>query len=372
VSAAEDTSSAPPITDAEADALFADLIDEPVLVLAISGGPDSTALLYLAAQWRARLPKAPKLSAVTIDHGLRPESRREADAVKRLARRLGAVHRTLRWSGPKPATALQEKARAMRYRLLHGAARAAKARYVLTAHTLDDQAETVLLRMARGSGLAGIGAMVRATAIDGLLAATPRTPPRGSTKRGAEEDVVLLRPFLHVPKSRLIATLRAAGIAFAEDPSNADPRFTRARLRKLMPVLAEEGLTAHRLAHLARRVRRSEDAIETIVSWAAARCGLGPESTRLAIDRGALRDMPADIALRLIGRALGVIGDEGPVELGKLESLTDALMAAMAGREARFRRTLAGAMVSLQSRCIVIERAPARRQRGRHRLAGAK
>jgi len=358
--------SEPAVADAEADALFADLTGEPALVLAVSGGPDSTALLYLAARWGARQSPAPKLYAVTIDHGLRPQSRREAAAVKRLAEKLGVAHRTLRWNEAKPATGLQEKARLARYRLLHGAARAARARCVLTAHTLDDQAETVLLRMARGSGLAGIGGMARAIAFAGLMssdrqAARPSSPrqPRGG------DEVVLVRPFLHLPKARLIATLRAADIAYAQDPSNDDPRFTRARLRKLMPVLAAEGLTAHRLAHLARRVRRSEDAIEAIVSWTAARLGLEPDTRHLALDRRVLHDMPPDIALRLLGRALGTIGDEGPVELGKLEALSDALTAAMAGGAARFRRTLAGAMVSLQSDCIMIERAPARRRRRR-------
>ena len=150
-----------PVSDAEADILFADLAAEPALVVAVSGGPDSTALLYLMARWRARRQPALRLAAVTIDHGLRPEARREAAAVKRLSGELGVEHRTMRWSGAKPSTGLQEKARVARYRLLHAAARGAKARCVLTAHTLDDQAETVLFRMARGSGLAGICGMAR-------------------------------------------------------------------------------------------------------------------------------------------------------------------------------------------------------------------
>jgi tRNA(Ile)-lysidine synthase len=177
--------------------------------------------------------------------------------------------------------------------------------------------------------------------------------------------VLLARPLLDITKARLIVTLRAAGIAYAEDPSNADPRFTRARLRKLMPVLADEGLTPSRLTHLARRVRRSEAALEAVVSWAAKRLGLGPDSRTIALGRDDWCEMPAEIALRLLGRAVGSVGDEGPVELGKLEALSDALAAALAGEAARFRRTLAGAMVSLQKDCIVIERAPARRHRPR-------
>jgi tRNA(Ile)-lysidine synthase len=351
-----------PISDAEADALFADLADERAVVLAVSGGPDSTALLHLMARWAARQADGPQLHAVTVDHGLRTEARREATAVKRHAGKLGVTHRTLRWSSPKPTTGLQEKARAARYGLLHRAALAAKARCVLTAHTLDDQAETILFRMARGSGLAGIGGMARVTSFAGVAApegSDGKRAGRADTRRDA--DVVLVRPFLQLPKVRLLATLDEAGVPFAQDPSNVDPRFTRARLRQLMPALAAEGLTAYRLAHLARRVRRSEEALDAIVDFTAKRLGLGPAATKLTLERRDFSVMPPDLAFRLLGRAIGTIGDEGPVELGKLEVMTDALVEAMSGT-ARFRRTLAGAMVSLQSDAIIIERAPARRR----------
>ena len=106
------------VSASEAKTLFDPLANASVLVLAVSGGPDSTALLFLAARWRAALKQGPKLLAVTVDHGLRPQSAGEARAVKRLARRLGVAHRTLRWAGGKPATGLQEAARDARYRLL--------------------------------------------------------------------------------------------------------------------------------------------------------------------------------------------------------------------------------------------------------------
>jgi tRNA(Ile)-lysidine synthase len=363
--------------DAEADALFADFLAEPTLVLAVSGGPDSTALLYLAARWRDRHKSSPRLIAVTIDHGLRPQARHEAAAVKRLAGKLGVEHRTMRWRGAKPATGLQEKARLARYGLLQLAARRAKSRRVLTAHTLDDQAETVLFRMARGSGLAGIAGMARLVPFAALVSSAWRPgrpadavcvvdgPPEPVAGSAPVDEVLLVRPLLDLPKARLIVTLQAAGIAYAQDPSNVDPRFTRARLRKLMPALADEGLTPRRLTRLARRVRRSEAALEAVVSWAARRLGLRPDTRKIALDRQGWREMPAEIALRLLGRAISEIGDEGPVELGKLESLSDALAEALAGGAPRLRRTLAGAMVSLQKDCIVIERAPARRHRTR-------
>jgi tRNA(Ile)-lysidine synthase len=153
------------VSVSEAAALFADLSEASAVILAVSGGPDSTALLWLAARWRARRKHGPQLIAVTIDHGLRKESGREALAVKRLAKALKVEHRTLRWIGKKPKTRIQEAARAARYRLLADAAREAAASHIVTAHTLDDQAETVLFRLARGSGLTGLRGMGRVTAL---------------------------------------------------------------------------------------------------------------------------------------------------------------------------------------------------------------
>src|SRR5258708_6620979 len=175
------------VSDAEAEALFADIAAEPALVLAISGGPDSTALLYLMARWRAVRQPAPHLLAVSIDHGLRPEARHEAAAVKRLCEKLGVEHRTMRWIGAKPSTGIQEAARVARYRLLCAAAHRAKAHCILTAHTLDDQAETVLFRMARGSGLAGICGMARTVPIDNLATADWRPGQPADAVRSARD-----------------------------------------------------------------------------------------------------------------------------------------------------------------------------------------
>lgn len=330
-----------PLTDAEADVLFADLADAPSLLLAVSGGPNSTALLALAARWRARLTRGPQLIAVTIDHGLRPEARREAAAVKRLAQSLGVPHRTLRWTDAKPRTGIQEKARLARYDLLSREARRLGARHLVTAHTLDDQAETILFRMARGSGIGGLAGMARAT----LQA----------------NDMVLVRPFLRVPKARLMATLAANALPYVDDPTNRDPRFARARLRPLIARLSEEGLDADRLALFALRMRRADAAIEAVVD-AAGRFAAGQAGARtpIVIDAATFSALPAEVALRLMGRAIARVGDEGPVELGKLEAFMAAL--ATAGSEARFRRTLAGAMVTLARDRIVVERAPARKR----------
>ncbi|MDO8874956.1 MAG: tRNA lysidine(34) synthetase TilS [Pseudolabrys sp.] len=335
------------ISPAESETLFADFIGAPALVLAVSGGPDSTALMVLAARWRAALKSGPKLIAVTVDHGLRRESKREAAGVARLAKKLGLAHRTLRWTGRKPTTGLPQAARNARYRLLAAAARKAGAAHVLTAHTLDDQAETVVIRLTRGSGMTGLAAMAGMSVL----------PDSGG--------IVLARPLLDIPKARLIATLRAAKIPFADDPTNRDPKFTRARLRGLMPQLAREGLDAGRLALLARRLKRADLAIEATVDRAKSELmvGLGEAPDAFAFDAAGFARLPAEIALRLLGRTIGQAGCEGPVELGKLETLKSALDSAqIAG--SRLRRSLAGAIVTLAEGNIVVERAPPRRNSG--------
>jgi tRNA(Ile)-lysidine synthase len=336
-----------PVRDEEANALFSGLEDLRGLVLAVSGGSDSNALLVLAARWASGLRKRrkhpPNLAAVTVDHGFRPESKREALAVKRLARRLGVPHRTLSWRGRKPKTGLQEAARDARYRLLAQAAARTGYEYVLTAHTLDDQAETVLFRLARGSGLTGLAGMARAAPIPA----------------GGGAAIFLVRPLLRISKARLVATLRAAGVTHSEDPTNSDPRFTRTRLRALLPELAREGLDARGLSRLAARMRRAEATIEFAVAAARAALAPGPWRERgpIAFATARFADLPAEVALRLLGRAVTHAGNEGPVELGKLELLYDALRSA----RTPLRRTLAGALITLSAERLTIERAPARR-----------
>ena len=333
-----------PVRADEANALFSGLENLRGLILAVSGGPDSTALMVLLVRWAKGRKRAPKLLAVTVDHGLRAAAAGEAAAVKRLARRLGVAHRTLRWRGKKPKSGLPEAARQARYRLLaHAAARAGYG-HILTAHTLDDQAETVLFRLARGSGLGGLA---------GMAHASPLPAPSAGT-------VFLVRPLLGIAKARLVATLESAGVPYSEDPTNRDPRFTRARLRSFMPMLAKEGLDARGLARLAARMRRAEMAIEFAV--AAAREALAPwpwpERGPVAFETVQFASLPAEVGLRLLGRAIAHAGDEGPVELGKLESLYDSLRQA----RSRLRRTLAGALITLGGELLMVERAPARRK----------
>jgi len=388
-----------PISAQHAKRLFADWKAAPAIVLAVSGGPDSVALMWLAARWRRTLARGPRLVAVTVDHGLRAEAKAEARDVKRLARALDLPHRTMRWTGAKPKTGLPAAARAARYRLLAQAARASGATHILTAHTRDDQAETLLLRLLRGSGIAGLAAMARQSERDGVL---------------------LARPFLHVSKSQLIATLKKAKLGFADDPTNRDLNFARPRIRTLMPVLAAEGGDTRNLARLASRLARANQAVEVLVDGAerylalrdreASRPqpGAGAKAFKAKIfdaktfdaktfdaktfdarifDAEAFVAMPEEIRLRLLKRAIDRFGHEGPAELGKVEALLEAVDRAVAESrsarlpslgqsspgqsslgqsspgQSRLKQTLAGALVSLIDGRIRVEPAPPRRSR---------
>lgn len=332
-----------PISVQEAKQLFADWTNLPAMVLAVSGGPDSVALMWLAARWRNTLKKPPRVLAVTVDHGLRDEAAREARDVKRLAGALEIEHRTVRWSAPKPDAGIPAAARAARYDLLGSAARRHGASHVFTAHTRDDQAETVLMRLSRGSGIAGLAAMAR------------------QSVRG---EVIVVRPFLDIPKSRLVATLRKAGVAFADDPTNRDPRFTRPRLRALMPALAAEGADARGLARLASRLARANTALDIMADGAErylAAIDAGP-----GYDLGAFAALSEEIRVRLLLRKINRAGHEGPAELGKAEALLRAIDEA-AGRakagtgSVRLKQTLAGAVISVQNGRLHIVPAPRRR-----------
>lgn len=316
----------------------------PAVVLAVSGGPDSVALLWLAARWRGGLKRGPRLIAVTVDHGLRKEAAAEAREVKQLACKLGVEHRTLRWRGAKPTSGVPAAAREARYRLLAKAARDAGAVHVATAHTRDDQAETFLMRLLRGSGISGLSAMAAETERNGVR---------------------LVRPLLDISKAELTVTLEAAAIGFADDPSNRDPAFTRPRLRALMPALAREGADARTLARLASRLARADAAVEVLADGAERYLALlDPKAGIGGYDASMFAALPEEIRLRLLRRAIDRSGHEGPAELGKIEALLKAVDLAIAAGQPRLKQTLAGAAISLSKGRILIQPAPPRRRRG--------
>ena len=326
-------------------ALFAGLDAAPML-LAVSGGPDSMALLHLAASWRAQAGGGHPLHVATVDHGLRPEAAAEAAMVAAASAVYGLPHATLVWEGDKPATGLQARAREARYRLLGAHARALGAPFVLTAHHADDQTETVLMRLGRGSGVAGLAAMRRVTPL--------------------VDGVALVRPLLGLTKLELEAVCREAGLATAADPSNRDPAFLRVRLRAQAAAAAGLGLDRPALLRLARRMARADEALEAETDRVEALLQPHRETGAWRANLTSARHVAPEIVQRLVARAVAAVAAPDHLALEKLETFTDALAAALhAGRA--LRRTLGGALLALEADGTLLVTPEQPRRRGRPR-----
>jgi tRNA(Ile)-lysidine synthase len=303
----------------------------PDLAVAVSGGADSMALTLLADTW-ARA-QGGRVTALTIDHGLRRESADEARQVARWLKANRIRHRILRWS-PPPAPKgkggrmanLQAAARDARYDLLCGWCREHAVLHLLLAHHQDDQAETLLLRLARGSGL------------DGLAAMSPLT------ERAA---VRLLRPLLSSSKAQLVGYLEARRQSWIDDPSNRDPANARVRMRHLLPRLAEEGMTVTRLAETAERLAQARVVVDGATNRLLAQAvALYPEGY-LRLDTVALRSAEKAVGLRALARAIGCIGGAtyGP-RLARLTRLYEEIGRHAVGEPALGRgRTLGGCRI---------------------------
>lgn len=250
--------------------------------VAVSGGPDSLALLLLAAAARPG-----HIEAATIDHGFRPEAREEAVMVAALCERLGVPHAilTARWS-EAPETAIQERARHQRYRLLGYWAEERGLDALATAHHAEDQAETLLMRLARGSGVKGLAGM------------RPRSVSPGAHVR-------LLRPLLGWRRAELEQVCAAAGVSPAADPSNQDERFERVRVRRSIAAL--DWLDAGAVAQSAANLADADAALEWAVKAEWNDCV--NEKPGHIVYRPS--DAPAEIVRRIVARAILKLATEG-------------------------------------------------------------
>lgn len=307
------------------------------LLLAVSGGPDSVALMLLCAAWPER--GAHDIAVATVDHGLRPGARDEAEAVAGWARKLGFAHRLLTWTGEKPAARIQERAREARYRLLADCAREIGAGAVVTAHHADDQAETILFRLTRGSGVAGLSGMA-------------------PVARCGES--ALLRPLLGWRKSELVALCESADHPFFTDPSNANEAFARARLRRLMPALAELGLDTKGLLRLGERAARADAALDACAAELRARALMQSGPDAVSFGAGTLRAAPAELIQRVVATEIRTLAPGAQIRLDRLERAVDALAAALLSGAPR-RLTLCGLILESTADSLILRPAPRRR-----------
>jgi tRNA(Ile)-lysidine synthase len=322
-------------------ALFATLRTYPRLILAVSGGSDSMALLHLAVRWAKSIgADAPQISVAIVDHGLRSGSRDEAQSVSTAVRALGLEAAILTCRGPKPEQGVQEWAREKRYELLasHAAAQGSAPCAIVTAHTRDDQAETLLMRLARGSGPDGLQGM------------------RLRRRLTSSLDVFVVRPLLTVSRAELRSFLSANGVDWIDDPSNQDPRFERVRLRGAAHALHGVGLTPKMLALAAQRQQRAVAALEAATDDLAAVALNMHLGAFASLHTGHFRNAPAEIAMRLLGRVLTMFGGlSPPAELAQVERLALALC-----REPTTRVTLGGCEIRACERQIRVFREPGR------------
>ncbi|NVK33258.1 MAG: tRNA lysidine(34) synthetase TilS [Rhodobacteraceae bacterium] len=297
----------PSVSDAEVDRCFSPISDVKAVALGVSGGSDSMALLRLFAEWVARNGWNGSGLVLTVDHGLRDESRAEARFVADVSAKLGFEHRTLSWDGIKPASNVQAMAREARYQLFAVEMAKSNAEVLLLGHHQDDQVETFLDRLTRGSGIYGLSAMASESAL-------PSSKAR------------IFRPFLEFPKQRLIASLLERDQNWCEDPSNEKSAYKRVRLRKLAQDLSTEGLDLKRLTKTAERLRRAAAAID---QWVAAFMdeylrshAAGP----VCLPFSTFSELPEEVRLRALARLVQRVGaqDYSP-RLVKLEALDQSL-----------------------------------------------
>ena len=270
--------------------------------VAVSGGPDSLALLLLAASARPG-----EFEAATVDHGLRPESAAEAKMVADLCEEMDVPHAILaiEWDLP-PASAIQEQARAVRYGALAAWMHDREIGALLTAHHLDDQAETLVMRLNRGSGVRGLAGMRRKSKVPGY------------------PDLALLRPLLSWRRAELERICSEAGVEPVSDPSNLDERFERVRIRRALA--AADWLDPEALARSAENLGWSDEALD----WATGQVWAG--FVEVEDDKIVYRDpgAPRDILRRIVAQAIAQLGNEGEPDNLRGREL-DRLLSALEG-----------------------------------------
>jgi len=307
---------------------FADLmevsglgVDRDRVAIAVSGGPDSTALFILLQEWA--LARKILVTVLTVEHGLRHGSAEEAEHVGRFCSSFGADHQILPWVGPKPETRIQASAREVRYKLMEGWCANNGVRELYLGHTLDDQAETFLLRMARGSGLDGLAAM-------------PLVRWHG--------EVRIVRPLLRMSRKRILATLVEHNLSFICDPSNHDRRFARVVIRNDIERLNEQGISTSAISGVARILGRIRTQKEIVIADLFRQMVVLYPEGYAELDIEQWRHVDRVAGSQLIAELLRIIG--GRKYLPRRERLNR--LVAVLCNQTRGTRTLSGCVISFR------------------------
>ena len=329
---------------AELDRLFIALKAFPKVALAVSGGADSMALMVLVSKWlKGNDGPHPEIVVLSVDHRLRQSGAQEVQNVLASARALGFEAHALVWRHCGVDVAIQARARQARYDLMTGWCRENGVSGLVTAHHLNDQTETVLMRLARGSGIKGLSAIRKVSECNGIK---------------------ILRPLLDVDRGVLEAFLVARKMTWAEDPTNTDMKYERARLRHLAGLLDNHGLARQAIARSAQRLARADVALDEIMGEKLAAFVKVHETGYCLLDRHEFARLPDEIAVRMAGELAGWAGGwRDYARMSRIEGLA-AWMKSGQGRA----RTLAGARIIARRHEFVFAREAGRI--GRCELSG--
>jgi tRNA(Ile)-lysidine synthase len=297
--------------------LYPELKNQTSLAVAVSGGPDSMACAYVLYKWCCAHKKT--LHAITVDHGLRSEAAQEAEKVAKQvmgwmqdgAQQFNAIiiHEILQWTGYKPETKVMEKARQARYALIADYCKTHNIKTLFVGHHQDDQAETFLIRLAKGSGLDGLAGMEDLRNYD----------------EGLEGGLKIARPFLAVRKQEMVKYCEYHKIDIVQDSSNENVNYLRPRLRGSMQILHQEGLTVDRLSSLTRRLSRAKQALEIISQQAYEKALIKKTKQDALLDFEILKQHPEEISFRVLGQVVQNLRSQDlsayNVRMEKLENL---------------------------------------------------
>lgn len=311
----------------------------PVVAVACSGGPDSMGLTHILHEWAKS--NSAKVHALIVNHNLRPEAADEAATVaERLKNYEHLTPFILNWdNGAKTTSALQENARNARYEIMARHCTAQNISHLFTAHHLNDQAETLLFRLAKGSGLDGLGGI--------------------QEKRAYNKTLTLLRPLLGVPKADLLAYCAAHNISYVSDPSNEKDMFARVRLRKSYEALSAEGLTPERLSTTANRLRRAGEALDIWAQDSFETYLIEQTDKHISLNSALLEDLPEEIVIRILLMCINTLSESDkpyPPRLSRVETIAHNMLHSTPFKA----RTLAGLKFSLRKKRLVIEQLPNR------------
>jgi len=312
--------------------LFKPLENYKHIALAVSGGSDSLALMLLVSAWSKTQKSAPKIDVYTVNHALREQAQDECKFVEREAKKLAFNSYILTWEGKKPTSALQANARKARYQLIGEAMAKTGAEILLTAHHAFDQAETIMMRLKSGSGIAGL---------------------KGISKFSVVERVKIYRPLLEISPDILANVAKNAEINPIIDPSNSDENYERVRWRKILPKLFDLGLTDKRFAKFSARIGRADFALNEITNSLFED---KVELDKFGVAQISLLDLsltPMEIQLRLLQKLLQKIGGkQKPFALSQIEELHCKIMMG----DSFVKQTLHGCVISKKKNIFIFMR----------------